>query len=237
MNLEVDNNNDLMDDSSDSRRRRRRSSNKATDQKSWDLYVYTIAAFINHFAFGITNGLSGPTLVDLKYMLNTTMNLISINLIAGNIGYLSVGLLYKYINRQLTIAIVMSAMAASVALIPYSPNLWTLYLFGYVSGLGSGIWDSGNNVWLVEMWPHNSLSALQFSQFMFGLGSIFAPIIAKPYLTGETNHTLVTPASVTYHALMADTITTTTPAPVPVDRRALLKTPYLIAGILQGFSK
>ncbi|CAG2103941.1 unnamed protein product [Medioppia subpectinata] len=217
----VDNNNDLMDDSSDSRRRRRRSSNKSRvpDHRSWDLYVYTIAAFINHFAYGVTQGLIGPTLVDLKYMLNTTMNLISISLIFNNIGYLSGSL----------------SMAASSALIPDSPNLWTLYVFQYFSGLGAGIWDTANNVWLIEMWPHNSLPVLQFSQFMWGLGSVIAPIIAKPYLTGETNHTVVTPTPVTYHALMADTITTTTPAPVPVDRRALLRTPFLISGILQAF--
>ena len=184
------------------------------------------------------------------------MNLISISLVINNIGYLSgalckhflaiiiwfvdfnyeliyvicitVGLLYKYINRQLTVVVIMAAMAASVTLIPYCPNLWILYLFQYANGLGAGIWDTANNVWLIEMWPQNSSPVLQFSQFMYGLGSVFGPIIVKPYLTGETNHTLAIELS--------DFGDITSTPSAPVDRRALLRTPYLISGILQGFS-
>lgn len=112
----------------------------------------------------------------------------------------------------------MLAMAIAVGLIPFGPSLWALYLCQYVNGLGAGAWDNGNNVWLVEMWPTKSSSALQFSQFMYGLGCVLAPIIVKPYLTGENG---------THHQ---STITSS------LDRRDLLKTPFLIAGGLQAFS-
>ncbi|CAG2169785.1 unnamed protein product [Oppiella nova] len=226
--IEVDNNNEAMEAINGDKRHRR--SQRSAEYKSWDLYVYTIAMFVNHFAVGVNSGIGGPALVDLRYMLNTTINLISISLVINNIGYLSgslFGLLYKYINRQLTIVVIMAAMAASITLIPDCPNLWILYLFQYAIGLGAGIWDTANNVWLIEMWPQNSSPVLQFSQFMYGLGSVFGPIIVKPYLTGETNHTLA--------IQLSDFGDITSTPSAPVDRRALLRTPYLISGILQGF--
>lgn len=121
-------------------------------------------------------------------------------------------------------------MSASVALIPFCPNVWVFYICQFFNGVGAGAWDNGNNVWLVEMWPQKSLAVMQFSQFMYGLGTVLAPVLVKPYLTGEnsTHHK----AS---HDLLNDwTPNTTNPA---IDRRELLETPFIITGFLQGLGK
>ena len=47
--IEVDNNNEAMDAINCDKRHRR--SKRSAEYKSWDLYVYTIAMFINHFAY------------------------------------------------------------------------------------------------------------------------------------------------------------------------------------------
>lgn len=76
--------------------------------------------------------------------------------------------------------------AIATMLIPYSEELWHLYFFISLYGLGSGAWNSSNRIWVLEMWPKPSQSAaiLHLSGFMYGLGTILGPIIERPYLTG-----------------------------------------------------
>ena len=71
-------------------------------------------------------------------------------------------------------------------LIPYSEQLWHLYLLISIYGLGSGAWNCANRVWVLEMWPKPAQSGaiLHLSGFMYGLGTILGPIIERPYLTG-----------------------------------------------------
>ena len=81
-------------------------------------------------------------------------------------------------------------MGLSTALLPFSRDLSQFYscVFGY--GLGSGVWFSAYNVWIIEIWNQNSAPVLQLSQFMYGIGTIFGPLIDKPFLTGELIHSL-----------------------------------------------
>ena len=99
---------------------------------------------------------------------------------------ISVGFVYKYIDRQIILISLLLVKALSTMLIPYSQQLWHLYLFISLYGLGSGAWNSANRVWVLEMWPNPAQSGaiLHLSGFMYGLGTIIGPIIEKPYLTG-----------------------------------------------------
>ena len=121
-------------------------------------------------------------------------------------------------------------MSVAVALIPVCPHIWGLYLCQFFNGLGAGAWDNGNNVWLVELWPQQSSPILQFSHFMYGLGSVLAPILVRPYLTGENS---------THHnssgLLLNEGLVSQDSG--AVDRRQLLKTPFLISGVLQAIGK
>jgi MFS family permease len=121
-------------------------------------------------------------------------------------------------------------MGISIILIPYSPNLWTLYLCFWVIGLSTSAWNNTNNVWLIELWPQNNAPVLQFSQFMFGIGTIFGPLIDRPYLTGETEFDFEDPINLgTNTSLIANTTFMTEDN----ERRSKLKTPFLITGIIQ----
>src|SRR5882724_6566954 len=81
-------------------------------------------------------------------------------------------------------------MGMSTILVPYSLNLYHFYLCDFGYGLGSGVWFSAYNVWVQEIWEQRSAPVLQLSQFMYGIGTIFGPLIDKPHLTGELIHSL-----------------------------------------------
>ena len=123
-------------------------------------------------------------------------------------------------------------MGISTALLPYSENLTQFYssVFGY--GLGSGVWFSAYNVWVIEIWKKNSAPILQLSQFMYGIGTIFGPLIDKPFLTGELIHSL----NKTIDNLKNNTENITIQDLLKFDnieRRHNIVNPYLIIGALE----
>jgi hypothetical protein len=82
------------------------------------------------------------------------------------------------------------------------------------------------------MWQKRSPSALQFSQFMYGVGCILGPLLVEPYLTGElkSNNTTNSSISTTISTIITTDINET------IDRRSKLKLPFIIGGALQSIS-
>ena len=112
-------------------------------------------------------------------------------------------------------------MAITTIIIPYSGNIYTLYAYIWIYGLGCGAWNMSNNVWLIEVWKQNSAPFLQLSQFMFGIGTIIGPMVEKSYLTGE--YVIDDNISISNITHLIDS----------VDRRTKLKIPFLFCGAIQ----
>ena len=133
----------------------------------------------------------GPSLVDLGYILSTTFSQVSLITTTTSLGYcigaLVGGLAFQYMNRQLFVIIFMSITSLSCAFYPFSPSLIIFLALGIVFSFGNGTLDVAQNTWYIEMWQEHSNSILQLAQFMYGLGTIVAPIIEGPYLTGDTD--------------------------------------------------
>ena len=125
-------------------------------------------------------------------------------------------------------------MGLTVIFIPYSERLWQLYLYFVLIGLCAGTWNSTNNVWLIEMWQGNSGPILQLSQFTYGIGTILGPLIDRSYLLGEREFEHLGGHHVTDVGLNITTIDThnTTTIDDSLERKRLLKTPFLISGCL-----
>ena len=123
-------------------------------------------------------------------------------------------------------------MALTVIFIPYSERLWQLYVYFVLIGLCAGTWNSTNNVWLIEMWQKDSGPILQLSQFTYGIGTILGPLIDRSYLLGEREFEHLGGHHVTDVGLNITTIDThnTTTIDDSLERKRLLKTPFLISG-------
>jgi MFS family permease len=133
-------------------------------------------------------------------------------------------------NRQIATIVMVVIMSITTALVPYSQSLWNLYLIIWLYGFGCGAWNSAVNVWLIEIWLQKSAPILLLSQFMYGIGTIFGPLLDKPYLTGEQiSHLNVTNIS----SATLFSMNNMTNAVENIDRRCKLKTPFLISGIIQ----
>lgn len=149
------------------------------------------------------------------------------------------GTLYKWLPRQLVLLTVVTFMAMGTIFMPYAKELWHLYICIFFYGFGIGAWNNSNNVWLMEMWQGNSPSVLQFSQAIYGVGTILGPLVVRPYLTGQYESDEY-PDGVVSHSNSSE-ISTTSPV-ISEDELARsisekLKTPFLIDGIIELIGK
>ena len=152
-------------------------------------------------------------------------------------------LLFKWINRQIILSLVLIGMSVSTIFMPWCTCLWQLYLCMFIYAFGWGSWGGCANVILIEMWKHGSPSMLQLAQFMWSLGTILGPLLVESYVIGVEICPGVRPE-------LCDTVfNTTTNTTVYVansncteeclqyDRRPVMKIPFLIGGLIQMIGK
>ena len=123
---------------------------------------------------------------------------------------------------------------------PIWSSMWQFYMSMFLSGYGGGVWDSGNSVWVVEMWKeHGSPPVLNLSQMMYGIGTIVGPLLMTPFIYGDlfnktedsgtttALHTTILPQRVTTPFLSNETEIDPN---YSVDRRSKLIVPFFIGG-------
>ena len=154
--------------------------------------------------------------------------------------------MYKYVNRQLVLLLMTALMGIFTVLLPVSQNVYQYYAFNFISFVGAGAWDSGNSVWLIEMWKDQAPSLLQIQQMMYGIGTIIAPLLVSPFVVGDLSNK--TSDSTIYNTTGAPDLTTvlsvlnSTVYPnnnisddeinYSVDRRSKLRIPFMVGGLL-----
>ncbi|XP_054161682.1 uncharacterized protein LOC128959703 [Oppia nitens] len=127
-------------------------------------------------------------MVDMKYILETDIKLISLQTTfetVGNTLGTFVVLTYKWLNRQIVMAIAFIMMSVLYACTPLLTSLWQLYLIAFLFGVGSTVNISGYIVWTIELWQHRSAPVLQFNAVGFGIGSIIVTAVMSMYTTGN----------------------------------------------------
>lgn len=124
----------------------------------------------------------------MKLIMKTSMPLISLQPVLETIGYAIgtlVGLTYKWLNRQLVMALFFIVICCLSAVTPLLEKLWMLYFFALLFGIGSSITVSGYIVWTIDLWKEKSAPVLQTNSLGFGIGSVLCTTIIGPYLTGD----------------------------------------------------
>ena len=117
-----------------------------------------------------------------------------------------------------------------IMLLPNAQNLGQFYAATLLSESGGATYDSGNAVWIIEMWNDRAPSVLQLTQMMYGLGTIVGPLITEPYVLGDlTEGTNLTIAMVNSTNSVFNK-TSDEDINYSVDRRSNLKVPFLIGG-------
>ncbi|XP_064462905.1 sodium-dependent glucose transporter 1B-like isoform X2 [Ornithodoros turicata] len=112
--------------------------------------------------------------------------------VGGLLGSFIGGFLYNRYNTQLVTIGMMLLQAVSVVLLPICGRLALAHVAAAVSGIAIGAFDTGANIWLINLWPANCGPSLQIYHFMFGVGAFVAPLMTYPFLSpnSTTNESL-----------------------------------------------
>src|SRR6266487_40702 len=123
--------------------------------------------------------------MDLVEVMNTTIdqvsNIYTVRSAGYTVGALS-GFIFNYINRQLSLAVILVIFGASLAVTSLMPSMPLFFFNGAINGVTAGAADTAINVWLMEMWPKNNAPFIQGLHFCFGLSALIAPVISRPFI-------------------------------------------------------
>lgn len=156
----------------------------------WDLLRRTCFLLVAFLCLGIPLAITGPTLLDLKDLYNVSVSTISFIFMIGSIGSLvgcfGVGILMDKLSRYryLITALQLILLGIGVTLFPLFPHVSGLFTVAFFAGLGSGAFDAGGQVLLLDIWRgRESGPYMHALHFFFGIGAFLAPMIARPFLT------------------------------------------------------
>ena len=88
--------------------------------------------------------------------------------------------------------------------------------------MGAGAFIFTKNVWLVEIWRHNSGPALQICGFTYGIGNILGPLIDRPFVSGDK-----------YNETILSNGTNEDSIDISDSTRSRLLYPFIITGAIQ----
>lgn len=69
---------------------------------------------------------------------------------------------------------------------PHCPTKIIFFLIGGVLGFSSGIYDSSQMIWIIEIWQHKAGPFIQAQHFFYAVGSIVPSLIVAPFLDNNS---------------------------------------------------
>lgn len=149
-------------------------------------FLKTLGLSAAFLALGLCLAVPGPTLLDLKERVGTTIERISYIFTARSLGYLfgSIlgGFLFDHFDQQLQLSYTLLLTSIATIAVPWCTSLIVLAVMISFQGIAMGVLDTGGNVFCIRIWSHQSGPYLQAMHFTFGIGAFIAPLLTKPFL-------------------------------------------------------
>lgn len=78
------------------------------------------------------------------------------------------GIAFDYVNRQVSLTMLLFLSAVTLFLTPYVPSIGLFYIIAILNGFSAGACDVGFHVWILEMFQNGGGPLLQALHFSFG---------------------------------------------------------------------
>lgn len=150
--------------------------------RSFSLWLWTVAAFYAFFVFGFSDNLKGPVLPALLRDLQIDYTTGSSILLCLYIGFmaatLTTGLIADRLGKRAVLQIAALSLAAGVGgFSSFQAPLW-LGLSMFVLGYGLGAVELGGSALIIELHPNDKGRYLSLVSVMHSIGSMAAPAFA-----------------------------------------------------------
>jgi len=155
-------------------------------------YIVATGAYMAAFiGLGLTTACLGPTLPRLAAVASVGLARIGLLIFTRSLGTMIGSLLAgPAIDRghgRAVLTISVLAMAACMALVPFSRQLLPLAGIFLLIGIGQGALNTGANTLLIWTYPDRAHSLLSVLHFCYGVGSLVAPLLVAWSLPVRTD--------------------------------------------------
>jgi len=149
-------------------------------------FVKSLAIYSTLLSLGLTLGIIGPTLLDLRTQVNTDLTQVATVIPARAGGYVAgsfiMGFLYEKVNVMLYSGVATGISCIVTALTPHIKELYPLLSMFFLNGLVLGGFEAASNALMLTMWGKEIGPFMSAFDFSYGVGAFIAPMIAQPFL-------------------------------------------------------
>ena len=129
-------------------------------------FINTFGLFLVFITHGLLLGVMGPTILDLATACSTDVSKLTY-IMTGRAGGYAVGsFITAFIYSRLDIAIAISVgtliSAGIVIAIPFIRNVYVLIGVFFALGSNMGVFESGINVFLIDLWGKGNVNRNSF---------------------------------------------------------------------------
>ena len=149
----------------------------------------TFSIFMSFMAFGMVDGMLGPTFVHLSYLFDTDIKTLSYTHLFGNFGYVLgsffCGVISSRFSYQLQVAIATVCMGIVVLICPWMPSVYFYFGADILRNICMAYLDTVSVTYLVLLWDGHRLKE-PLTQGLHGLwaaGATMCPFIIIPFLS------------------------------------------------------
>lgn len=153
--------------------------------------IVSLAVYYSNFVLGVCITLLGPLVLEFTNIFHSTVDQVSEVFTIILFCYLTSALLgtliFKCVNRQLVVLLLLSLITSSFFLIPSATNLNEFFVYSSLIGLGGGGYDTAQVAWIIDIWRDESQPWILTQHFAYALGALATPLILAKFLTNDNS--------------------------------------------------
>ncbi|XP_045169882.2 sodium-dependent glucose transporter 1A-like [Mercenaria mercenaria] len=159
---------------------------KAPDVAYRHRLFHTACVWFTIFGLGWRNALIGPTLPDLRLIINedlsTTSWIFTAKSLGGLFGSVCGGFAYDRFNKLAVFISTVLAMGVVAAITPWCYHLAAMLVVHACHGIFGSAVETAAIADMAVVWKQDAGPYMQAVQFAFSVGAMVSPLIAEPFL-------------------------------------------------------
>ncbi|XP_060606655.1 sodium-dependent glucose transporter 1-like [Ruditapes philippinarum] len=148
--------------------------------------LHTFCIFICILAMGWRNALIGPTLPDIRIIIDenlaTASWIFTAKSLGGLLGAICGGFAYDRFNKIGVFVVIVIIMGISSAVAPWCYHLAAMLVVHGFHGVCAASFETAAIADIALVWKQKAGPYLQAMQFAFSVGAIISPLVAEPFL-------------------------------------------------------
>lgn len=152
---------------------------------------YAVIYLLSFLTIGLESATLGPTMKQLAVSTGSTLAVVTTFVAIKSLGYMlgsfTGARLYDRYKGHTIMIISISAMTAMMLIIPFAGSFLAAVVPIFLLGFAEGTTDIGGNLMIMWVFRENLAPYMNALHFMFGVGSLLAPIITANFMTYENS--------------------------------------------------